>query len=373
MENRYAGSRYDGARGWAFVLLAGVIAFMLVLQGCGNKEEGNASPSDSESASQAAGKSPSAPASDSGDATPSGSAEEPARDVPEVLNYGYIGLNDKNQSTGAEGWGLYKGIIQEELKKYGVKEVKLTGFPNGPDQTESLISGRLDIGSLGDTPAIIARAGGAKTRLIAQPSTRTIGYLIAGKDGPKTLQELKGKTIAIQKGSFMHRYVVGLLNDAGVTDYKLVHMLIPDAQAALANGSVDAMTDVGVTALKSLDSGNVQLDVSSDHPELLGTSATVVSEDYLTKFPDFPKVWNAAREKALADLKQHPDEYYQFVADIQKTTVDVVKKLTPIEDIKETAFTDDGLKLLEGTKNFLVEEKIAKKDFAINDWVLRAE
>lgn len=362
MEQRQRKIRGAGSRRWTFAVLAAIVALMLALQGCGNNnDEGGAS---------AAGASSSAPA-----ASPSGAAsvEEPERNVPEVINYGYIGLNDQNQTTGAEGWGFYKGIIQEELKKYGVKEVKLAGFPNGPDQTESLISGRLDFGSLGDTPAIIARAGGAKTRLIAQPATRTIGYLIAKKNGPKTLQDLKGRTIAIQKGSFMHRYVVGLLKDAGVTDYKLVHMLIPDAQAALANGSIDAMTNTGVNALTALENGYPQLDVSSDHPELLGTSATVASEDFLKKFPDFPKVWNEAREKALADLKQHPDEYYAFVAGIQKTTVDIVKKLSPIEDIKDTAFTDDGLKLLEGTKNFLVEEKIAKKDFAIGDWVLKSE
>ena len=271
------------------------------------------------------------------------------------MNYGYIGSNKLNVPGGAEGWGLYKGIIQEELKKHGITEVKLTGFPNGPDQTESLISGRLDIGSLGDTPAIIAYASGAKTRLISQSSTNSIGYLIGKKDGPKTVKDLEGKTIAIQKGSFMHRYVVGLLQEEGVTDYKLVHMLIPDATAALARGDVDATTNLGVPALKLLDQGYTHLDDASKHPTLLGTSATVVSEDYLTKFPDFPKVWNEAREKALADLKQHEDEYYQFLAEIGDTTPELAKQVNPISDIKDTAFTDEGIKLLEGTKTFCMK------------------
>jgi sulfonate transport system substrate-binding protein len=61
--------------------------------------------------------------------------------VPTVFNYGYIGTNKLNFPGGAEGWGLYKGIIQDELKKHGITEVKLTAFPNGPDQSESLISG----------------------------------------------------------------------------------------------------------------------------------------------------------------------------------------------------------------------------------------
>ncbi|WP_249436081.1 ABC transporter substrate-binding protein [Paenibacillus sp. Marseille-Q4541] len=292
--------------------------------------------------------------------------------VKAVLNYGYIGTNDLNLPGGAEGWGLHKGIIQEELKKHGITEVKLTGFPNGPDLTESLISGRLDLGSLGDTPAIIAYASGAKTRLITQGSTNSIGYLIGKKGGPQSLSELKGKTIAIQKGSFMHRYVVGLLNEAGVTDVKLVHMLIPDAKAALARGDVDAMTNnANQGALEQIEDGFIHLDDASKHPDLRGSSATVASEEYLASFSDFPKVWNEAREKALADLKQHEEEYYEFIAKLQGQSVDVVKITNPISEIKKEPFTDEGLKLLDGTKNFLVDENLAKKNFEMNDWVLK--
>lgn len=347
------GGRKKGARG---LLLASLVMIMLVLQACGNNAgSGN-------SASSAAGGNNTAEAAGS---------ETTTATAPAVLNFGYIGSNKLNVPGGAEGWGFYKGIIQEELKKYGITEVKLTGFPNGPDQTESLISGRLDFGSLGDTPAIIAYASGAKTRLISQSSAHTVGYLIGKKDGPKTVKDLQGKTIAIQKGSFMHRYVVGLLQQEGVTDYKLVHMLIPDATAALARGDVDATTNLGVPALKLIDEGYTHLDDASKHPDLLGSSATVVSEEYLEKFPDFPKVWNEAREKALADLKQHEDEYYEFLAEIGDTTPELAKQVNPISDIKDTAFTEEGTKLLEGTKNFLVEEKLAKKDFNISDWQLQ--
>ncbi|WP_042195977.1 ABC transporter substrate-binding protein [Paenibacillus camerounensis] len=346
------GGRKKGARG---VLLASLVMIMLVLQACGNNTgSGNGAP--------AAGGNNTAEAAGSGTAAATALA---------VLNFGFIGSNKLNVPGGAEGWGFYKGIIQEELKKYGITEVKLTGFPNGPDQTESLISGRLDFGSLGDTPAIIAYASGAKTRLISQSSAHTVGYLIGKKDGPKTVKDLQGKTIAIQKGSFMHRYVAGLLQQEGVTDYKLVHMLIPDATAALARGDVDATTNLGVPALKLIDEGYTHLDDASKHPDLLGSSATVVSEEYLEKFPDFPKVWNEAREKALADLKQHEDEYYEFLAEIGNTTPELAKQVNPISDIKDTAFTEEGTKLLEGTKNFLVEEKLAKKDFNITDWQLQ--
>ncbi|MFB9329139.1 ABC transporter substrate-binding protein [Paenibacillus aurantiacus] len=351
--------RRGGGAAWRAAFIAGLLLALAIIQACGSANNGGSSN-----------------ISNSGDVEGTDAkttAAAPAGDIPAVLNYGYIGTNKLNLPGGAEGWGFHKGIIQEELKKYGITEVKLTGFPNGPDQSESLISGRLDIGSLGDTPAILARASGAKTRLITQGATDSIGYLIGKKDGPKTLQELKGKTIAIQKGSFMHRYVAGLVKAEGIEDVQFVHMLRPDGEAALARGDVDAMTNNGVYALKLIDAGYTHLDDATKHPELYGTSATVVSEDYLAKFPDFPKVWNAARLKALEDLKQHEEEYYAFIAEQQGTTVELVKKASPISYIKDVPFTEPGLKLLGGTKAFLVEEKLAKKDFPLDDWVLKSE
>jgi ABC-type nitrate/sulfonate/bicarbonate transport systems, periplasmic components len=340
-------------------LIAVLIMATAWLQACG--ANGN-------SASNTKDKNTNAGASTGTEAT---AAADTKSKVPSILNYGYIGSNDKNLPGGAEGWGFYKGIIQEELKKYGIEEVKLTGFPNGPDQTESLISGRLDFGGLGDTPAIIAAASGAKTRLINQTNITNVGYLISGPNGPKTVEELKGKTIAIQKGSYMHRYVVGLLKQAGVKDYKLVHMLAPDGQAALARGDVDAMTNSGFNAEKQLAQGYTLIDDSTKHPELHGTSVTVVSESYLEKFPDFPKVWNEARLKAIENLKQHEDEYYQFIADLNKTTVELAKKISPISYITEEPFLDDGITRITGTKDFLVEEGLAKKDYKIEDWIVK--
>lgn len=346
-----------GREALRFIAILAFASILLFIQACGNTSGSAGKQEDSSAAS--------------GNAAENAASGDAKSDVPAVLNYGYIGTNKLNLPSGAEGWGFYKGIIQAELKKYGITEVKLTGFPNGPDQSEALIGGRLDVGGLGDTPAILAHSSGAKTRVIAQVSTDLIGYLIGKENGPKTVKDLQGKTIAIQKGSFMHRYIVGLLKEEGVTDYKLVHLLRPDAEAALARGEVDAMTNSGVNALKLIDQGFTHLNDATSHPDLYGSSVTVVSEDYLKKFPDFPKIWNEIRLKALEDLKQHEDEYYKFAAEIAGTTPELVKKTAPISTIKDVPFTDAGLKLLDGTKNFLVDEKLADNNFDLNDWILK--
>ncbi|TVY04287.1 ABC transporter substrate-binding protein [Cohnella terricola] len=291
--------------------------------------------------------------------------------VPSVLNFGYIGSNSLNLPTGAEGWGLYKGIIQEELKKHGIETINTFGFPNGPDESEALISGRLNAGALGDTPAIISYSGGAKTRFVGQINSGLKAFVIGKKNGPTTVKELEGKVIAVPKGSYSHRYIIGLLKESGVTKYELVHMLGSDAAAAIARGDIDANVGFGADALSLLKQGYPLIHASDDTPHLAGSSVTVANEDFLRKFPDFPKVWNEAREKALADLKQHEAEYYDFMSQIVGLSVEDVKKLYPVSILTDQPISDKALTHLEGVKEFLLEEGLTKKEFNIKDWAVK--
>jgi sulfonate transport system substrate-binding protein len=349
-----------GVRPFKVLSLVLGLVLLLVIQACGNKASTDSTASVAPSASTSVQE----PAKDT-------ASPEPAKtEVPKTLHIGYIGASAVNLPSLAEGWGFKSGIISDELKKLGITDITFTGFPNGPDLTESLISGRLDVGLLGDTPAILARSNGVKTRLITQQVISLDSYVIGKKGGVKTIAELKGKKVATQKGSYMHRYVAGLLKDQNI-EVKLIHLLAPDAEAALAKGDIDATTVSNANAVKLIAQGYPILDHEADHPTLVGTSTTVVTEDYLSKFPDFPKVWNGLRKKSLADLKTKEDEYYKFATSLGKLPEETVRKANPISSISEEPFTDAGIQLLEGTKKFLIDEKLAESDFDLNAWILK--
>ncbi|MEH2445386.1 MAG: hypothetical protein V7K18_06280 [Nostoc sp.] len=76
-----------------------------------------------------------------------------------TLRIGYVG---SAEPTGPLGWAKKKGILNRELQKAGFKDITFARFPNGPDLNEALVAGQLDVGSLGDTPAIVLRAKGVK-------------------------------------------------------------------------------------------------------------------------------------------------------------------------------------------------------------------
>src|SRR6476469_4853829 len=148
-----------------------------------------------------------------------------------TLRFGFISSSGGQAPTGPAGWAIKKGILKPELRKIGISEIRLANFPNGPDLNEALVSGALDIGIYGDAPALVARSRGIATRLIGQEQVGMNVWLVAKKNGPRSIAELKGQKVATSKGSYMHRYLLGLLQESGLSKtVKVVHLLPRDAQ-----------------------------------------------------------------------------------------------------------------------------------------------
>ena len=285
-----------------------------------------------------------------------------------VLRVGFISPNGA-PPAGPEGWLYRKEKIIPELSAAGIKSVKFTAFPNGPDLNEAMAGKAIDIGMVGDTPGIVAHAAGLTTRVINQGSIKTNAWLIARADGPNSIEELKGKTVATAKGSYMARYLLGLLAEKGLSkDVKFVHLLPPDSEAALRRGDIAAYASPLGPILKS--HGFKVIDEARFHPGLTGSGVTVVTQEYLTAHPGFPAVWNKMRADGIAEIKSHEDEYYRTEAKDLRIPTSVYKEIYSVEHYNPAPLTAEGLALLNGTKDFLVQQHLAKQDFKVADWMV---
>ena len=270
---------------------------------------------------------------------------------------------------GAEGWALHTGLLRRELRKAGIVDVQFVKFPNGPDLNEALAGGALDVGLLGDTPALIARGAGLPTRAINQDQVGMNVWLIAREDGPKTVADLRGKTVATSKGSYMSRYLLGLLQEQGLShDVTFVHLLPSDAEPALRRGDIAAYAAPAGTGPLLVAHGFKVIDQAVKHPGLTGSHVTVVTERFLAAHPDFPQAWNHARRDALADLQAHPAQFYQYEALASHLPLPIAEASFPLTLFRPEPFTRDGLALLDGTKTFLHAQGLLKTDFRLNDW-----
>src|SRR5437868_6105088 len=136
-----------------------------------------------------------------------------------------------------------KGTLEAKLKAAGYKVV-WTEFPSGPPLLEALNVGAIDFGNTGEAPPIFAQAAGAPIQYVAYepPAPKGEAILVPKDSKLNSVADLKGKKVALNKGSNVHYLLVKALEKAGVkySEIEPVFLAPADARAAFERGSVHA-------------------------------------------------------------------------------------------------------------------------------------
>lgn len=135
---------------------------------------------------------------------------------------------------------------QQKLLEQEFPNAKVTWneFPAGPQILEALAVGSIDVGVTGDAPPVYAQAAGKPLYYIAYETAKPLASAILIPKGSslKQLTDLKGKRIALQKGSSAHFLLVQAVRKAGLkwSDIQPIWLTPADARAAFQKGAVDA-------------------------------------------------------------------------------------------------------------------------------------
>ena len=136
-----------------------------------------------------------------------------------------------------------QGTLEKRLATQGVT-VKWVEFPAGPQLLEGLNVGAVDVGFVGEAPPIFAQAAGANFVYIGNdPAAPEAEAIVVPKDSPlKSVAELKGRKVALNKGSNVHYLLLRALEKAGLKYADIQPVFLPpaDARAAFEKGAVDA-------------------------------------------------------------------------------------------------------------------------------------
>lgn len=136
-----------------------------------------------------------------------------------------------------------RGTLEKRLAEKNIT-VKWTEFPAGPALLEGLNVGSIDFGTVGEAPPIFAQAAGANLVYVGNepPSPQSEAIVVPKGSTLRSVAELKGKKVALNKGSNVHYLLVKALEKAGV-DYRAIQTVyLPpaEARAAFERGAVDA-------------------------------------------------------------------------------------------------------------------------------------
>lgn len=178
-----------------------------------------------------------------------------------------------------------KGTLEGKLAALGYK-IAWSEFPSGPPLLEALNAGAIDFGHAGEAPPIFAQAAAAQFVYVAhEPPAPKGEAILVPKDSPiKSVADLKGKKVALNKGSNVHYLLVKALEKAGVqySDIQPTFLAPADARAAFESGKVDAWviwdpfqaSAEAATGARTLADGT---DLVSNHQFYLGSKPFVES------------------------------------------------------------------------------------------------
>lgn len=167
----------------------------------------------------------------------SGARQAPAT-VP-LSELSGLTLNVGDQKGGTEALLRAAGALDDLPYR-----IAFSTFTSGPPQIEAATAGKIDFAITGNTPPIFGAAANAKVKVVAayDGSGRGDRILVHADSPIRAVSELRGKRIAVGKGSSAHGNVLAQLDRAGLSpsDVTLVFLQPADALSAFTQRQVDA-------------------------------------------------------------------------------------------------------------------------------------
>ena len=264
-------------------------------------------------------------------------------------------------------------LFGKEFKKDNIK-VNFHEITTGPEQTQALAAGEIDfLHALGGTSALIAASNGVELKILNTYSRSPKGFMIlTNNNSIKSAADLVGKKVAGPKGTILHEVLISALDKEGLSmdDVEFVNMGIPEASAALSDGSVDAALIAGPAALKAMKSGSKL--VANGEGLVDGIIVTAVSTDFAEKHPEIVERFMKVEKETLEYVNNNFDEAMEKVAKEVDLSLEETKELYAWYDFS-LDITDKDISSLEDTQDFLIKNKLQEKKVNIKELIYNAK
>ncbi|MCK6403237.1 MAG: ABC transporter substrate-binding protein [Sphaerotilus natans subsp. sulfidivorans] len=215
-----------------------------------------------------------------------------ATSVPKVIRIGVatggVGTPPRTGGTTA-GIANAQGLLEKEFEKDGIQVQWIFFKGAGPAVNEALVNRQLDLVWQGDLPSIVHRANGVKTRILLGNGVRTGLYLgVTPESGIQGIKDLKGKRIAVFKGTNLHLAAVRALAAHGLkeSDVKLINLDFAASQAALTTKDIDGFFGyVQLFALRDKGLAKIVWSAAQDSYRFTRQTVLLGTDEFIEKHP----------------------------------------------------------------------------------------
>lgn len=330
--------------------MTAILALVLIVAGCGNSNNnasGNNKPAESANASaNAGGNASNAPAS-------------------------YDGVTVK---IGVQGKGGLFGKAQEEkwfenaFEALGAK-VEWVEFQSGPPMIEAMASNHLDFAGMGNMPPISAQAAGIDFTIISQllDGKNNVAIIVPTDSDIKSIADLKGKKVAVTKGSNAYNFLYRVLDKAGLkqSDIQEIQLQPDETQPSFEGGKVDAWAVWDPYISLNTLSGKARVLADGESEGVLSPSFQLVRSDFAKKYPDLVTLYLKTFEEARKWEADNQDEAYQRYADERSIPLELVKGMQSRSTMINIPVSDETIAEQQKTADFQYELGTIRKQIKV--------
>jgi len=211
-----------------------------------------------------------------------------------------------------------KGLLEKEFAKDGISIVWVQSAGSNK-ALEFLNAGSIDFGSTAGSAALVAKINGNPIKSIYVYSRPEWTALVTAKDSKiASVADLKGRRVAVTRGTDPHIFLVRALLAAGLSEKDITPVLLQhaDGKTALLRGDVDAWAGLDPMMAQAEVEEGARLFYRKADANTWGILN--VREAFLKDNPDIVRRVLAAYEEARKDSLAHYD-------DLKKTFIAVTK------------------------------------------------
>ena len=211
-----------------------------------------------------------------------------------------------------------KGLLEKEFAKDGISIVWVQSAGSNK-ALEFLNAGSIDFGSTAGSAALVAKINGNPIKSIYVYSRPEWTALVTTKDSKiATVADLKGKRVAVTRGTDPHIFLVRALLDAGLSEKDITPVLLQhaDGKTALIRGDVDAWAGLDPMMAQAEIEDGAKLFFRK--PDANTWGILNVREQFLKDYPDVVRRVLATYE----DARKYSVANYD---DLKKTFIGVTK------------------------------------------------
>lgn len=254
------------------------------------------------------------------------------------------------------------GLLEKEFAKDGIK-VTWVQSAGSNKALEFLNASSLDFGSTAGAAALIGRINGNPIKSVYVYSRPEWTALVTRKDtGISTVADLKGKSIAVTRGTDPHIFLVRALADAGLSekDVSLVLLQHADGKLALQRGDVDAWAGLDpLMASAEVENGDR---LFYRKPENNTWGVLNVRESFAKEHPQIVSrviaTYEVARKKAVAE----PEVLKAALVNATKLSDNVIAKQLERTDLSYSKIGDEQRATIEAAGAALQQTGVIKAD-----------